>query len=846
MSFPVQRSGDLGFDAVLHYHTADGSAHAGTDYDAVSDMIVIPAGSSTATIPVTIEPNIGTTPNLTFQLVIDAADGGAPALGFSARQGFPVGTHPRATTTTDVNGDGKPDLIAINLSDGTVSVRLNTTAAGATLATFGTEYTFAVGVSPTALAADDLNGDGKPDLAVTNNDGSGTLSVLLNTTANGAGVPTFAAQQVFATGTSPSAIRIADINGDGKKDLVVANNGTLVSVYLNTTTTNATSATFAAPQPFTTGLIPVAIAIDDFNTDGKLDLAVSNFLDAAIAVFLNTTTPGAMTVTFATKQTIGTGSGAAWLTTGDFDGDGKPDLAWCNVVGGNGNVAAVFNKTATGAGTTTFGTEADFAVGANPSSLIAADVSGDGKPDLIVANRNDNTVTVLFDANEVGDTQPRFGALQALAAGTAPQNVAVDDLNADGRLDLVVADETGNSVSTLLNSGTPTFAVHQTFATGTAPAGVASDDFNGDGRPDIAVANATDATVSVLLNTTPAGTALASFSAQHTFATGTNPAAVTTADINGDGKPDIVVVNANAATVSVLLDTTAPGNATPTFATQQTFAVGTNPAAIVVLDVNNDGKPDLAVANQNASSVSVLLNATTTGSMTAAFVAKVDLPVGSTPLAIAKDDINGDGKPDIVVANFVGNLSVLLNTTASLAMSATFATQQTFAGGSFPTGIVTADLDGDGKPDIIETSASTNSVAVLMNTTATNSGTATFAAVRSIATQEPFKLTAADLNGDGRTDLVATNTGSAISVLVDTTLLHTPTLAIQHSLTTGTSPVGIAIADIDGDGEPDLITANRDSNNVSVLLGTSRRATFSGSPATGTIVHDYLFGNGFE
>ena len=125
-------------------------------------------------------------------------------------------------------------------------------------------------------------------------------------------------------------------------------------------------------------------------------------------------------------------------------------------------------------------------------------------------------------------------------------------------------------------------------------------DLNGDGKPDLIVANYNGEfgnTVSVLLNTTAPGATTPSFASQQTFTVGSGPYFVTTADVNGDGKPDLIVANAGSYTLSVLLNTTAPGATTPSFATQQTFSTGEFPDSVAVADINGDGKPDLIVAN---------------------------------------------------------------------------------------------------------------------------------------------------------------------------------------------------------------------------------------------------------
>src|SRR5208282_5107 len=145
---------------------------------------------------------------------------------------------------------------------------------------------------------------------------------------------------------------------------------------------------------------------------------------------------------------------------------------------------------------------------------------------------------------------------------------------------------------------------------------------------DLIVANGSGSTVSVLLNTTAPGAATPSFAAQQNFATGNGPASVAVADVNGDGKPDLIVANGSGKTVSVLLNTTAPGATTLTFAAQQTFATGTGPASVAAADVNGDGKPDLITTNANGNTVSVLLNTTAPGAATLSFATQLAVATG--------------------------------------------------------------------------------------------------------------------------------------------------------------------------------------------------------------------------
>ena len=254
LDFPITRGGDTSYDAFVQFQTQNGTAIGGTDYTSTSGSLLIPAGTTSETIPVTVFGSATNPPSKTFQMQLLGGNGGTFTPSFATEQPFDTGNDPVSVAAIDLNGDGYPDLIIANASDNTVSVLFDTTSPGAGTPSFATQQTFAVGHSPSAVTAVDLNGDGLKDLIVTNATDD-TVSVLLNTTAPGASVSSFAAHQTFAVGGNPSSVTAVDVNGDGVPDLIVTNkNDGTVSVLLNTTAPGATTLTFDAQQTFSVGM----------------------------------------------------------------------------------------------------------------------------------------------------------------------------------------------------------------------------------------------------------------------------------------------------------------------------------------------------------------------------------------------------------------------------------------------------------------------------------------------------------------------------------------------------------------------------------------------------------------
>ncbi|MFZ4524039.1 MAG: FG-GAP-like repeat-containing protein, partial [Chlorobium sp.] len=338
-----------------------------------------------------------------------------------------------------------------------------------------------------------------------------------------------------------------------------------------------------------------------------------------------------------------------------------------------------------------FATKVDYATGSGPWSVTSADVNGDGKLDLIVANGFSNTVSMLKNNGD-----GTFATKVDYATGSSPTSVTSADVNGDSKLDLIVANLQSETVSMLNNNGDGTFATKVDYATGSGPYLVTSADVNGDSKLDLIAANIYSNTVSVL-NGNGDGT----FASKVDYSTGSYPSSVTSADVNGDGKLELIVANADSNTVSVLNN-----NGDGIFATRGDYLTGYWPRSVTSADVNDDGKLDLIVANWDSYTVSVLKN---NGDGT--FATKVDYATGYSPNSVTSADVNGDGKPDLITANLYSNTVSVLNNNGD----GDFASKVDYATGSYPSSVTSADVNGDGKLDLIVANQSSNTVSVLIN-----------------------------------------------------------------------------------------------------------------------------------
>jgi hypothetical protein len=656
--------------------------------------------------------------------------------------------------TADFNHDGKPDLI---FADGTVLL-----GNGDGTFTVGTPLGVPGLNAATLIATADFNGDGKPDLVI--NGALNTFSVLLG---NGDG--TFQPPIVTSVATPVASLAVGDLNGDGKPDVLA--------------TTGSPGALFSflgkGDGTFSAGIMSGGIAagtLADFNGDGKLDLLQGT--DTGVQLGHGDGTFGPL---------LAFPAGFAGGLVGDFNGDGKLD-----VLGSNLNVAGslqvVFGN---GDGTFTAGP-----VEGNPATVpgccTAANMTNDGKTDLIVAGR---TAAQVLKSN--GDGTFTAGTPYNLAnqfneSGGGSISVVIADFNGDGKTDVAAFN------TLLLGNGDATLQGDEVIPGLTGS--IVTADFNKDGHPDLALVvpgnGGPTANLQIFLNDGKAGFTLA-----HSYQIPTGNfigfALAAAVDVNGDGNIDLVGYTTSehmSGNVGVLL-----GNGDGSFGAPTYFpgVAGAFVYGFTLADLNGDGKPDIMIVTTGGENLgntfTVLLNNGdgTFGPPATYFAADVN---GNVVAA----DFNKDGKIDAAVGTDTHGIALLLGKGDGTFQPATFITNSVFTG-TVPQ-LAATDFNGDGNIDLIASGPvllPSNGVQqtyqVLLG-----KGDATFTALPAVTNTFVDAVQVADLNGDGKLDLL----GLSGSV---------PALVLGNGDGTFGSPFLLEppggtplIADFNGDGQPDI------------------------------------------
>ncbi|QKG59087.1 VCBS repeat-containing protein (plasmid) [Hymenobacter sp. BRD128] len=379
-----------------------------------------------------------------------------------------------------------------------------------------------------------------------------------------------------------------------------------------------------------------------------------------------------------------------------------------------------------------------------------------------------SSVLLLVSSRGPAATAQNFSAAVVYPTGLAPQGLVAVDVDRDSLADLLTVNSGSNTVSVLLNqrAAPGTFSqVPLNFPTGgTYPVALSLADVNGDGQPDMVVVNEMSNTVSVLLHSTTKEL----FSRATAYSSGgVAPRGVAVGDVNKDGLPDIVLTTIGSNRIGILLNSPlTPGKFLPVI----TFSSGSvKPEKIALADVDGDTHLDMVVINQRNNTCSILLNsAKKPGKFQgrAAYASN-----GTTPRGMSLGDLNGDGRPDIALTNEgTGSITILLN---SAATKGRFTTSATYASGaSNPVGIALGDINGDKQPDVIVADYAAKkgtTLCILLNSASTPGTFSTPPVVYDSNGTGPHDVVLQDLNGDGRLDIVTTNLASnTVGVLINT------------------------------------------------------------------------------
>lgn len=619
--------------------------------------------------------------------------------------------------------------------------------------------------------------------------------------------PSFLTAKTIHRFDFPDDIKSGDFNGDHHLDAVMLT-GTDVTILLGDGAGN-----FAAPTSFPAGsfFTFLSLTVGDVNGDGKLDVVRAGFESSAVTKGDLSVLLGDGAGNLGSPKSVQTDGHFNDIALGDFNGDGKLDLAGSSETG-------VWVMQGDGAGS--FGAAVRYqTAGSFLTGIKTADFNGDGKTDLVTAKPNSESVVVLLN-----DGNGQFSTVKEFATSNTPLKLLVGDFNGDGKADVITGGFVGpTNISVLLGDGAGNFALPIN-----TPSDVinflASGDFNGDGKPDLLTAR-TLGPHGILL-----GDGAGHFSTLREFNLGTfvSDADAVTGDFNEDGKLDVVT---NYMTIAF-------GDGAGGLLAPRSFRVGNEPASIAAGDFNEDGRHDLVVANFSSNDVSLLIQ-----DGTGSYAPATSLAVGSQPAFVAVGDFNRDRHQDLVTANRGGTVSIRLGDG-----SGSFAPANNFSSGFWPSSLVIGDFNRDDKLDLavanqgFETVSETGidvrpaSVAILIG-----DGAGNFAApvllsngLPALTHKAPLSIAAGDLNNDNKLDLVVANSTN-LSVLPGDGTGQFGNAIVQTTLNVLNSVVA---ADFNKDGNLDVATSSPSgptTSAVSIRFG-------DGTGNLGT-PHDFPGGN---
>jgi cysteine-rich repeat protein len=706
-----------------------------------------------------------------------------------------------------------------------------------------------IGSAPQNLEAGDFNGDGRPDLLITDTS-SGYISVAYGL-GDGRVWPTI---NHLRDGGSIRAVELVDVNGDALLDVVAVTSLDTVMVMLGN------GVGFDAPTSDTTiidigGDNPLELVVAELTGDAFLDVATASNTSNDVVIMAGDGT-GRFSATTRLATPVGeAGQRPSSIALGDVDDDGNVDIVTANSTSDD---VSLFRGLGNGqyAGAEVFTTRVG-AGGDNPSDIVITDVTNDGVPDVVVVCSTSDDVVILAAAGGNLAAPQRFSTLLG-EGGDNPTRLAVVDVTQDGIKDLITSNSGSHDISILpglgagVAFGAPTLLSNLTpEGAGTTPREVQVGDFNGDSIVDIAVANASTADVSIFIGTgNGAFEDMRAFSVRNNYLDGGAASILKIGDINGDGTQDIVTsTSSSVAAMAGLGD----GLFTPAFVDSTATAGGA-----AVGDLDGDGLLDfVSIASTTMQSQIQIYNGSfarngsfstsgtgqhvalgeftgdslldaafftsnqvvySAGTETGQFASQ--LTASTLPSAVGQSilaDVTGDGELDSVMAGLSQSAVLIGSGTGTGSFSApALVTSSAGSSGLTAASVAAADLNGDSKFDIVTANRSTNDLTVLLG-----EGSGAFAdplIVPTVFGADPASVedvAIGDFNGDNIPDLCAVNPArDSISVMLG---FGNGVFAAPQTYPVLGRPISLTVADFDGDGIDDIAVAGIDAGTITTF-----------------------------
>ena len=688
----------------------------------------------------------------------------------------------------DLNNDNHTDIISANRMDGYADIFI-----GYGNGSFDAmmSYSTGIGSKPQWVALGDVNNDNVLDV-ISANTGSHSIGILLG---NGDG--SFATVLIFSThnDTPPHSVVVGNTNNDNHLDLVVVDKLGWVTIYLGFG--NGSFIFWNEYAVNTEGYYIISAAHADFNSDNRLDIVVANTFFNNIGVLL-----GYGNGTFTAPKLYSTGSASQpyYVIVADFNNDNLSDIAATNH--GNDEIVILY-----GDGNGNFEIKRTYSTGfgSKPYGIIAADFNNDKNLEIAVTLWGIGKLAVLIEYEAAKFVNhalyPTGSALHSVSIATA-------DFNNDNRTDAVVVNSGTDNLHVLFGSNNGTFATNMTYAisTNSQPQYVITCDINKDNCLDIVTVNSKANSISVIL-----GYGNSTFAKQMIYSTGTDsyPSAVVAADMNNDHRLDLVVANERTDEIGIFY-----AFEYTSFHDQVTYQ-STNdryPCKLVVNDFNNDYYLDVAVLFYGSDSFGIAFGY---GNGSFTDIRRYSTETDSQPFGIATEDFNKDSCFDIIVANTNNDrISVFLGYG-----NGSFAPMMAYSTGyqSTPVDIAIGDCNNDLRLDIIVVNYFTHSVGVFLG-----HGNGSFAIIKTYLVQEgffPFSISVGDFSNDSNLDIAVVSRDTySVAVLLgygDGTFRTSWTWSTDNP----SIPYWISVGDFNSDDQLDIVIANRNNNNIGILLG---------------------------